>query len=156
MWGHKFSFWLCFYHVNKVNYADNCSPRKSLKPHVYWTFSRVFSICCITISFWVVTKVVVKPSFELKRVRWRRKFARLMRFFDIDVAECNLKPSMKRFKTFGIQKIASSVHNFLNFPRKLLFTIVVSWEWRKENQQGQFHASHVETACICFPCKNQV
>ena len=21
--GHKFSFWLCFYHVNNVNYADN-------------------------------------------------------------------------------------------------------------------------------------
>ena len=52
----------------------------------------------------------MKPSFELKGVRWRRKFARLMRFFEIDVAECNLKPSMK---TFGIQKIASSAHNFL-------------------------------------------
>ena len=42
-----------------------------------------------------------------------------MRFFDIDVAECNLKPSMKRFKTFGIQKIACSVHNFLNFSTKV-------------------------------------
>ena len=91
----------------------------SLKPHVYWTFSRVFSICCITISFWVVTKVVVKSSFELKRVRWPRKFARLMHFFEIDVAECNLKPSMKRFKTFGIQKIASSAHNFLYFSMKV-------------------------------------
>ena len=120
----------------------------SLKPHVYWTFSRVFSICCITIS-WVVTKVVVKSSFELKRVRWPRKFARLMHFFEIDVAECNLKPSMKRFKTFGIQKIASSAHNFLYFSMKLLFTIVVSWEWHmKENQQGQFHALHVETAYL--------
>ena len=58
MQGHKFSFWLCFYHVNKVNYADNCSPKMSLKPHVYWTFFHVFSICCIAISFWVVTKVV--------------------------------------------------------------------------------------------------
>ena len=105
--------------MNKVNYADNCSPRMSLKPHVYWTFSHVFSICCITISFWVVTKVIAKPSFKLKRVRWRRKFARLMRFFDIDVAECNLKPSMKCFKTFGIQKIASSIHNFLNFSTKV-------------------------------------
>ena len=54
---------------------------------------------------------------------------------------------MNRFKTFGIQKIASSSHNFLYFL--LLFTIVVSWEWHmKENQQGQFHASRVETACI--------
>ena len=112
-------FCLCFYHVNKVNYADNCSPRMSLKPHVYWTFSWVFSICCITISFWVVTKVVVKSSFELKRVRWPRKFARLMHFFEIDVAECNLKPSTKRFKTFGIQKIASSAHNFLYFSMKV-------------------------------------
>ena len=121
----------------------------SLKPHVYWTFSHVFSICCLTISFWVVTKVVVKSSFELKWVRWQRKFERLMRFVEIDVAECNLKPSMKRFKTFGIQKIASSAHNFLYFSMKLLFTIVVSWEWHmKENQQGQFHASRVETACI--------
>ena len=82
-------------------------------------FYHFFSICCITISFWKVTKVVVKPSFELKRVRWRRKFARLMRFFEIDVAECNLKPSMKRFKTFGIQKIASSAHNFLYFSMKI-------------------------------------
>ena len=68
----------------------------------------------------MVTKVVVKPSFELKRVIWRRKFARLMRFFEINVAECNLKPSMKRFKTFGIQKnSASSVHNFLYFSMKI-------------------------------------
>ena len=89
---------------------------------MYWTFSHVFSICCLTISFWVVTKVVVKSSFELKRVRWRRKFERLMRFVEIDVAECNLKPSMKRFKTFGIQKIASSAHksdNFLYFSMKV-------------------------------------
>ena len=42
-----------------------------------------------------------------------------MRFFEIDVAECNLKPSMKRFKTFGIQKIASSAHNFLYFSMKV-------------------------------------
>ena len=68
MQGHKFSFWLCFYHVNKVNYADNCSPKMSLKPHVYWTFSHVFSICCITISFWVVTKVV---SLLLRRFVFR-------------------------------------------------------------------------------------
>ena len=35
------------------------------------------------------------------------------------------------------------------FPWKLLFTIVVSREWHmKENQQGLFHASSVETACI--------
>ena len=61
----------------------------------------------------------MKPSFELKRVRWRRKFERLLHFFEIDVAECNLKPSMKRFKTFGIQKIASSAHNFLYFSMKV-------------------------------------
>ena len=67
----------------------------------------------------MATKVVVKPSFELKRVRWRRKFARLMHFFDIDVAECNLKPSMKRFKTFGVRKIASSAHIFLYFSMKI-------------------------------------
>ena len=67
----------------------------------------------------MVTKVVVKSSFELKRVRWGRKFERLMRFVEIDVAECNLKPSMKRFKTFGIQKIASSAHNFLYFSMKV-------------------------------------
>ena len=42
-----------------------------------------------------------------------------MRFVEIDVAECNLKPSMKRFKTFGIQKIASSAHNFLYFSMKV-------------------------------------
>ena len=42
-----------------------------------------------------------------------------MRFVEIDVAECNLKPSMKRFKTFGIQKIASSAHNFLSFSMKV-------------------------------------
>ena len=53
----------------------------------------------------MVNKVVVKPSFKLKQVRWRRKIARLMRFFEINVAECNLKPSMKRFKTLGIQKL---------------------------------------------------
>ena len=67
----------------------------------------------------MVTKVVVKPSFESKRVRWRKKFARLMRFFEIDVVECNLKPSMKSFKTFGIQKIASSAHNFLYLSMKV-------------------------------------
>ena len=82
-------------------------------------FPHVFSICCITVNFWVVTKVVVKPCIELKGVRWRRKFARLTRFFEINVAECNLKPSMKRFKTFGIQKIASSIHNFLNFSTRV-------------------------------------
>ena len=142
-------FWLCLYHVNKVNYADNCNPRISLKPHVYWMFYHFFSICCITISFWKVTKVVVKPSFELKRVRWRRKFARLMRFFEIDVAECNLKPSMKRFKTLGVQKLLLAHTISYIFPWKLLFTIVVSREWHmKENQQGLFHASSVETACI--------
>ena len=42
-----------------------------------------------------------------------------MRFVEIDVAECNLKPSMKRFKTFGIQKIASSAHNFLYLSMKV-------------------------------------
>ena len=40
----------------------------SLKPHVYWTFSHVFSICCITISFWVITKVV---SLLLRRFVFR-------------------------------------------------------------------------------------
>ena len=68
----------------------------------------------------------MKPSFELKRVRWWTKFARLMRFFDIDAAECNLKPSMKHFKTFVIQKIASSAHNFLYFSVKIAITMVVS------------------------------
>ena len=53
-------------------------------------------------SSWVVTKVVVKPSCEVKRVRWRTKLARLIRFFEIDVAEHNLKPSVKRSKTFRI------------------------------------------------------
>ena len=121
----------------------------SLKPHVYWTFSRVFSICCITISFWVVTKVVVKSSFELKRVRWPRKFARLMHFFEIDVAECNLKPSTKLSKRLVFRKLLLAHTISYIFPWKLLFTIVVTWEWHmKENQQGQFHASCAETACI--------
>ena len=39
---------------------------------------------------------------------------RLMRFFEIDVAECNLKPSMKCFKTFGIQKMLLA-HTILIF-----------------------------------------
>ena len=72
-----------------------------------------------------------------------------MHFFEIDVAECNLKPSMKRFKTFGIQKIASSAHNFLYFSMKV--AIYNRCELRmthERNQQGQFHASRVETACI--------
>ena len=35
-------------------------------------------------------------------LKWWTKFARLMRLFVINVAECNLKPSLERFKTFGI------------------------------------------------------
>ena len=70
-------------------------------------------------SSWVVTKVIVKPSFVLKWVRWQTKFVRLMRLFEIDVAECNLKPSMKRFKTFGILHIAPSACIFLYFIMKI-------------------------------------
>ena len=130
----------------------------SLKPHVYWTFYHMFSICCITISFWVVTKVVVKPSFELKRVRWRRKFARLMRFFEIDVAECNLKPSIKRFKTLGIQKLLLAHTISYIFPWKLLFT---SWEWVqndtwKKISEVSFMLRAWRLPAFCLPCENQV
>ena len=106
----------------------------------------MFSICCITISFWEVTKVVVKPSFELKRVRWRRKFVRLMHFFEINVAECNLKPSMKCFKTFGIQKIASNTHNFLYFSMKI--AIYNRCELRMTRERKSARSISYFTACI--------
>ena len=57
---------------------------------------------------------------------------------------------MKRFKTFGIQKIASSARNFRHLSMKIaIYNRCELREWHmKENQQGQFHASRVETACI--------
>ena len=130
----------------------------SLKPHVYWTFSHVFSICCLTISFWVVTKVVVKSSFELKRVRWRRKFERLMRFVEIDVVQCNLKPSMKRFKTFGIQKIASSAHNFLYFFHESCYlqSLWVENDTWKKISKVSFMLRAWRLLAFCLPCENQV
>ena len=122
----------------------------SLKPHVYWMFYRVCSICCITIGFWVVTKVIVKSSFELKRVRWRTKFARLMRvslrLMLLNVT-WNLPWNISKRWEFRKMLLAHTISYI--FPWKLLFTIVVSWERHiKENQQGQFYASHVETAWI--------
>ena len=98
----------------------------------------------------MVTKVVVKPSFELKRVRWRRKFARLMRFFEIDVAECNLKPSIKRFKTSGIQKIASSAHDFLFFSMKIAIYNRCELKMTHERKSARSVSCFVCGGCLHF------
>ena len=98
----------------------------------------------------MVTKVGVKPSFELKRVRWRRKFATLMRFSEIDVAECNLKPSMKRFKTFGIQKIASSAHNFLYFSMKVAIYNCCDLRMTHERKSARSVSCFVRGDCLHF------
>lgn len=82
-----------FCHVNKVNYAGNCGARMSLKctcTEHFITCFRLLHNNKLLESSWVVIKVVVKPPFELKQVRWWTKFVRVIRLFEIDVAECNL------------------------------------------------------------------
>ena len=77
-----------------------------------------------------------------RTLKWWTKFARLMRLFLINVAECNLKPSLECFKTFGIQKIACGAHSFL------YFTITVAnyscCEKRMTHQENQ----HSRFACV--------
>ena len=146
-------FWLCFHHVNKVNYADNCSPRMSLKPQVYQTFYHVFSICCITISFWKVPWWLPRSLWSLPSSKsewgggeslWGWCFS--LRSLLLNVT-WNLPWNVSKRLVFRKLLLAHTISYI--FPWKLLFTIVVSWEWHmKENQQGQFHPLGVETACI--------
>ena len=120
---------------------------------MYWMFYHVFLICCITISFWKVLGWLPRSvwSLPLSYSEWDggeslRRWCVSLRSMLLNVT-WNLPWNVSKRLVFRKLLLAHTISYI--FPWKLLFTIVVSWEWHmKENQQGQFHASCVETACI--------
>ena len=76
---------------------------------------------------------------------------RLMHFFEINVAECNLKPSMKCFKTFGIQKIASNAHNFLYFSMKIAIYNRCELRMTRERKSARSISCFARGDCLHFP-----
>lgn len=70
-----------------------------------------------------------------------------MLVFEVDVAEWNLSWNISKRLGFGKLVLAHAICYILKW--KLLFSIVVSWEWHlKGNQEGQFHSSRVEGTYI--------
>ena len=113
----------------------------------------MFSICCITISFWKVLGWLLRSLWSPPASSREWDGGQSLRGWSVSLRSMLLNVTWilpwNVSKHLGFRKLLLALASSYILLWKLLFTIVVSWKWHmKENQRARFHASRVETAYI--------